>query len=103
MSRYISILPSNICSTDDAGYSQGTPLLQFSIGAQKNFLIGPTVRLNGTYTRDGASKADSMREPSLGIYNLLDQLVISSNKTNQTYKKLQSVFSNLPSKHFVRR
>ena len=90
MSRYISILPSNISSTDDAGYSQGTPLLQFSIGAQENFLIGSTVRLNGTYTRNGASKADSMWEPSLGIYNLLDQLVISSNKTNQTIEHIRN-------------
>ena len=82
--RYIDILPSNISSTSEAGYSKGTPLIQFSIGAQENFLIGSTIRLNGSFSRRGTNTNKSMFEPSLGVYNILDQLVISSNKTNQT-------------------
>ena len=88
--RYIDILPSNISSTSEAGYSKGTPLIQFSIGAQENFLIGSTIRLNGSFSRRGTNTNKSMFEPSLGVYNILDQLVISSNKTNQTIEHIRN-------------
>ena len=45
--RYIDVLPSNISTTANAGYSQGSPLVQFVIGAQDAFLLGSTIRLNG--------------------------------------------------------
>eukprot|EP01047_Picozoa_sp_COSAG01_P027817 COSAG01_NODE_1849_length_9064_cov_212.400446_3_plen_410_part_00 len=88
--RYIDLLPSNISSTDSAGYSKGTPLIQFSIGSQETFLIGSTVRLNGTIRREGTNANKSMIEPSLGVYNILDQLVVSSNRTNQTIEHIRN-------------
>ena len=88
--RYIVVLPSNISSTDEAGYSKGTPIIQFSIGSQESYLIGSTVRLNGTFTRVGTNADKSMFEPSLGIYNILSQLIISSNKTTQTIEHIHS-------------
>ena len=88
--RYIDVLPSNISSTANAGYSQGSPLIQFTIGRQEAFLLGSTVRLNGTFKRTGANQADAQWEPSLGIYNVLEQLVISSNQTNQTIEHIRN-------------
>ena len=79
--RYIEILPSNISSTDDAGYSKGTPLIQFNIGSQDTYLIGSTLRLNGAFSRTGSNVTKSCIDPALGVYSIIDQLLISSNKT----------------------
>lgn len=88
--RYIEILPSNISSTDTAGYSSGTPLIQFNIGSQDTFLIGSTLRLNGAFTRKGGGVSDSCVDPALGVYSIIDQLLISSNKTNQTIEHIRN-------------
>jgi hypothetical protein len=88
--RYIDVLPSNISTTANAGYSQGSPLVQFVIGAQDAFLLGSTIRLNGHYEIDGSNSANAQWEPSLGIYNVLEQLIIASNKTNQTIEHIRN-------------
>jgi len=88
--RYIEILPSNISSTDDAGYSKGTPLIQFNIGSQDTYLIGSTLRLNGAFSRTGSGVTKSCIDPALGVYSIIDQLLISSNKTNQTIEHIRN-------------
>ena len=88
--RYIEILPSNISSTDDAGYSKGTPLIQFNIGSQDTYLIGSTLRLNGAFSRTGSNVTSSCIDPALGVYSIIDQLLISSNKTNQTIEHIRN-------------
>jgi hypothetical protein len=88
--EYISVVPSNVSSGQPVGYSSGTPILQFKIGAQDAFLKGNTVRLNGTFTKVGTNKDDAQWEPSLGIYNILEQLVISSDKTTQTIEHIEN-------------
>jgi hypothetical protein len=88
--RYIEILPSNISSTDDAGYSKGTPLIQFNIGSQDTYLIGSTLRLNGAFSRTGSNSTKSCIDPALGVYSIIDQLLISSNKTNQTIEHIRN-------------
>ena len=89
--EYIDVLPSNVDTTQPAGYSMGKPLLQFQIGSQDAMLIGSTVRFNGTFERSGTgNEASAQWEPSLGIYNILDQLHISSNKSSQTIEHIQN-------------
>jgi hypothetical protein len=88
--RYIEILPSNISSTDSAGYSKGTPLIQFNIGSQDTYLIGSTLRLNGAFSRTGSNATKSCIDPALGVYSIIDQLLISSNKTNQTIEHIRN-------------
>eukprot|EP01051_Picozoa_sp_SAG22_P014811 SAG22_NODE_1849_length_3446_cov_3.782791_3_plen_233_part_01 len=88
--RYIDVLPSNLSTTQDAGYSQGSPLIQFNIGSQDAFLLGSTVRLNGTLTRSGTNKDHAQWDPALGMYNVIEQLIVSSNQTSQTIEHIRN-------------
>lgn len=90
--RYIDVLPSNISTTNQVGYSKGTPLVQFTIGSQDAYLLGSTIRLVGKYSYSGATgtiRGKTQWDPCLGIYNVIDQLLVASNKTNQTIEHIR--------------
>ena len=82
--RYLEIRPESNPSSQLWSPNFGSPQCTFNIGAQNTFLIGHTVRISG-YLRfkkdlvDNPASADTINANSrIGIYNVLDQLIIKN-------------------------
>lgn len=95
----LEIVPSNVASSGTISYKNGNPIIQFIIGEQQRALLGRTVRLVGKYrvrndTGSGAGsyvlKTDqTFQNNRLGIYSIIDQLVIKSQITHQTIEHIK--------------
>ena len=95
----LEIVPSNVASSGFISYKNGNPIIQFIIGEQQRALLGRTVRLVGKYrvrndTGAGAgsyvaSGDETWQNPRLGIYSIIDQLVIKSQITHQTIEHIR--------------
>ena len=97
MREYIDVLPNNVNQSQNVSFRDGNPLVQFRIGAQERYLLGSTIRLCGTIkVLDSATSATPAAgkkcaiDPRLGVYSVLDQLVISSAKTSQTIEHIRN-------------
>tara|TARA_R110002012_G_C11581448_1_gene605420 strand:+ start:49 stop:1329 length:1281 start_codon:yes stop_codon:yes gene_type:complete len=92
---YIHVIPSNQPANAEIGHNNGNPMVNFNIGSQERFLIGESVRLTGTfklYNSDGGDYADNglaTIDPVLGVANCLEQITISSKRTNQTIEQIK--------------
>ena len=95
-SRYISIRPDNIPSDGKISFKNGFPVLSFTIQSQSGILDPRSIRINGNLQvfKDNAepptpvyqADADNTKvtmDNRLGIYNVMDQLVIRHNKSKQ--------------------
>ena len=99
MSSHINldINPANVLSNGKISYVKGNPIIQFIIGASDRYLIGSTVRLAGQFqtftnaTQDTAIPTASQVQMSnkLGVYSIIDQVVIKSQKTHQTIEQIR--------------
>jgi hypothetical protein len=98
MSRVnLEIVPSNITSDGKLSYRNGQPTIQFVIGEQERMLIGQSVRLCGRLkirkndTSSGYSASDTEMSISqkLGIYSVIDQVNISSQRTAQSIESIR--------------
>lgn len=96
--QYVHITPSNQPANAVISYKAGIPLVVFTIGEQERYLLGKTVRLNGTFRlRKGNPGADNPVEfankvsldPRLGIMSVIDQLTISSKRSNTTMEQIR--------------
>ena len=95
----LEIVPSNVASSGFISYKNGNPIIQFIIGEQQRALLGRTVSLVGKYlvrnvTGAGAgsyvaSGDETWQNPRLGIYSIIDQLVIKSQITHQTIEHIR--------------
>ena len=95
----LEIVPSNVASSGTISYKNGNPIIQFIIGEQQRALLGRTVRLVGKYrvrndTGAGAGsyvlKTDeTFQNNRLGVYSIIDQLVIKSQITHQTIEHIK--------------
>jgi hypothetical protein len=98
----LEIVPSNQTSTGTMSYVSGNPVIQFIIGEQDRLLVGNSVRLVGDFqvffnsagdiaTSDGvANTGGTLRmSESLGVYSVIDQLVIKSQATHQTIEEIR--------------
>ena len=93
----LDINPANVLSNGEISYVKGNPIIQFIIGASDRFLIGSTVRLCGdlqifsdTAQDTAVVAADQVQMSNkLGVYSLIDQLVIKSQKTHQTIEHIR--------------
>ena len=97
MREYIDVLPNNVNQSQNVSFRDGNPLVQFRIGAQERYLLGSTIRLCGTIkvldSDTSATPAAGKKcaiDPRLGVYSVLDQLVISSAKTSQTIEHIRN-------------
>ena len=95
-SRYISIRPDNIPSDGKISFKNGFPVLSFTIQSQSGILDPRSIRINGNlqvfkdnlepptpvYQADADNTKVTM-DNRLGIYNVMDQLVIRHNKSKQ--------------------
>ena len=104
MSVNLEIVPSNVPSNGRVSFRDGNPLIQFIIGEQDRALIGRSVRLVGDFhvqLESGDADASFVRDevghknnrpqvnPRLGIYNIIDQLVIKSQISHQTIEHIR--------------
>jgi len=93
--QYIHVIPSNQPANAEIGYNNGNPMINFNIGSQERFLIGESVRLTGKfklYKPDGSDYADVDKatiDPVLGVASVLEQITISSKRTNQTIEQIK--------------
>lgn len=111
MSVNLEIVPSNVPSNGRVSFRDGNPLIQFIIGEQDRALIGRSVRLVGDFhvqQESGDADASFVTPPPvlatdpggtttnrpqihnrLGIYNIIDQLVIKSQISHQTIEHIR--------------
>tara|TARA_R110002012_G_scaffold3501_2_gene16171 strand:+ start:5064 stop:6437 length:1374 start_codon:yes stop_codon:yes gene_type:complete len=95
----LEIVPSNVASNGTISYKNGNPIIQFIIGEQQRAILGRSVRLVGKYRvrKDTGSAAGSYvslddvtaQSNRLGIYSVIDQLVIKSQMTHQTIEHIK--------------
>jgi len=96
---YLQIDPSNIVSTGRVSYSDGNPVLNFIIGETDRFLIGNSLRICGNLacykSRAGTTgvvplPTDTLNiSPKLGAYAMIDQVVLSSQKTKNVIEHVR--------------
>ncbi len=97
---YIQLAPSNHPSNSTISYRDGNPVINFILGEQDRFLIGSSVRLVGNIsvykTSDGAgfgniplATDDLNISPKLGVYGILDQITLSSQKTKNVIESVR--------------
>ncbi len=97
---YLQLQPSNHSSTGTISYRDGNPVMSFIIGEQDRFLLGHSLRLTGNISiykqSDGAGFGDIPLatenvnvSPKLSTYGMLDQIVISSQKTKNVIEHVR--------------
>ena len=95
-SRYVSVRPDNIPSDGKISFKNGFPILSFTIQAQAGILDPKSIRLTGDLSvfKDNASPPTPVRltdagddrvtmDNRLGIYGVMDQLIIRHNRSKQ--------------------
>ena len=96
---HIVIQPSNHPSGARISYKDGNPVISFVIGEQQRYLIGSSLRFTGNITYYSAPDGDFGTpieftddinvSPKLSTYSILDQIVISSQKTNNVIEHVR--------------
>ena len=93
--EHLQIQPSNIISTGVVSFKNGNPVLQFIIAEQDKYLIGNSLRLTGNIQFfEGATPAvptteDINIDPKLGIYSVISELNIKSQRSKQTIEHIR--------------
>ena len=94
--QYLEIVPSNITSDGKLSFRNGQPVVQFIIGEQQRFLLGQSIRLVGNFSilNDagalGSANAALNMDGRTSLYSTIDQLVIKSQRTNQTIEHIRN-------------
>ena len=95
-SRYVSVRPDNIPSDGKISFKNGFPILSFTIQSQAGILDTKSIRLTGDLAvfKDNASPPAPVvntdagddrvtMDNRLGIYGVMDQLIIRHNRSKQ--------------------
>tara|TARA_R110001632_G_scaffold80842_2_gene180425 strand:- start:109 stop:1407 length:1299 start_codon:yes stop_codon:yes gene_type:complete len=91
--RYLEIKPQN--HNASFSYNEGRPIISFQISEQEALLLPRSVRFCGqfnayTNTARSISAGDNLKMDSrLGVWSIVDQLVISSARSKQTIEHLR--------------
>lgn len=99
-SRYLEIRPDNIPSDGKISFKNGFPVLSFTIQAQNGILNPRSIRINGNLQvfRDNNSPATPVytddvnqitMDNRLGIFGVMDQLVIRHNRSQQVCEHIR--------------
>ena len=93
----LHITPSNVLSSGKISYKDGNPVIQFIIGEQSRGLLGQSLRFCGKFSafKDSSetalTSADTLSiDPRLGLYGMIDQLVIRSQKTHAVIEHINN-------------
>ena len=95
-SRYISVRADNVPSSGKVSFKSGFPVVSFTIQSQNGILNPKSIRIAGNLAvfKDNATPPAPVLETDtganrvtmdnrLGIYNVMDQLIIRHNKSKQ--------------------
>jgi hypothetical protein len=95
-SRYVSIRADNVPSNGVISFKNGFPVVSFTIQSQNGILDPKSIRIAGNLQvfkdnlatptpvyDDDAANARVTMDNRLGIYNIMDQLIIRHNKSKQ--------------------
>lgn len=97
--KNLQITPSNVTSTGKISFRNGQPVLQFIIGEADMSLIGSSVRLCGYFRVRGndtnantipANGSNIRMSEQLGMFSIIDQLVIKSQATHQVIEEIKN-------------
>ena len=94
--QYLEIVASNTTSDGTLSYRNGQPVISFIIGEQERFLLGNSIRLTGNFAvlngQDalGSVNARLWMDGRTSVYSTIDQLVIKSQRTNQTIEHIRN-------------
>jgi hypothetical protein len=88
------IQPSNIISTGVVSFKNGNPVIQFIIGEQDKYLLGNSLRFCGNvqFFDNGAVPVSASQlaiNSTLGLYGMLDQINISSQRSKQNIETIR--------------
>lgn len=88
------IQPSNIISTGVVSFKNGNPVIQFIIGEQDKYLLGNSLRFAGNvqFFDNGlvpVSASQLAINSTLGLYGMLDQINISSQRSKQNIETIR--------------
>jgi hypothetical protein len=96
---YISIAPSNHPANSLISYKSGNPVINFVIGEQERYLIGDSLRITGEIAIYSAPDGDFGTpvqfeqdvnvSPKLSTYGILDQIVLSSQKSKNVIESVR--------------
>ena len=94
----LHITPSNVLSSGKISFKSGNPVIQFIIGEQDRLLLGSSIRLVGKvnfWTNDVGTnipvKTDALAwDGRIGMYSVIDQLVIKSQATHQVIEHIKN-------------
>ena len=96
---YIQLAPSNHPSNSLISYKDGNPVINFILGEQDRYLIGSSVRLmgniavyktpNGDFGDIPLNTDDLEISPKLGVYGILEQVTISSQKSKNVIESVR--------------
>ena len=92
--RYIEVRPQNNPSNGLISYKRGNPQISFLIGEQNAFLLGKTIRLSGKFhafsnSAETAPVAVQNINSRIGIYSIVDQLILRSNRNKATIEHIR--------------
>ena len=94
--EYLDIQPSNIVSTGLVSYVSGNPVIQYIIGEADRYLIGNSLRFAGNiniYSDSAKSRpadgSDLFISPKLGMLGIVDQIVLSSQKSKNVIEHIR--------------
>ena len=97
--KNLEITSSNHTSTGIVSFKSGNPVLQFIIGESDMTLIGSSIRLCGQFRiRGNSSSANTIPQSAsnirmseqLGMWSIIDQLVIKSQATHQVIEEIKN-------------
>ncbi len=96
---YISIAPSNHPANSLISYKSGNPVINFVIGEQERYLLGDSLRVTGNISIYSAPDGDYGTpvqdgqdinvSPKLSTYGMIDQIVLSSQKTKNVIESVR--------------
>jgi len=91
--RYLEILPQNTNATHS--YKSGRPVVDFLIAEQEATLLPRSIRVCGRFNalknaqRDPSTADDLSMDSRIGLWSILDQVVISSGRSKTTIEHLR--------------
>ena len=92
--RYIEVRPQNNPSDGKISYKNGNPQITFVIGEQNAMLLGKSIRISGkfhAYSDSAKTDPDAVQSINgrLGVYSIVDQVIIRSNRNKATIEHIR--------------
>lgn len=102
--RYIEVRPQNNPSDGKISYKNGNPQITFVVGEQNAMLLGKSIRISGkfhAYSDSAKSAPDAVQSINgrLGVYSIVDQVILRSNRNKATIEHIRD-YNRMMSSYF---